>query len=88
MWLSVVEFVTASFRINSAVMKSILIPIFLLFCSISSSAAANMDKYYKRTGKKFLDEKAKEPNIITLKSGMLVEILKQVRLLFFGMLYS
>lgn len=38
---------------------------------------ADMAKYYKRTGKKFLDEKASEPGIIKLKSGMLVEILKQ-----------
>jgi FKBP-type peptidyl-prolyl cis-trans isomerase FklB len=30
----------------------------------------------QRTGKKFLDEKAKEDGIITLKSGMLVEIMK------------
>lgn len=40
--------------------------------------AADMNKYYKRVGKKFLDEKAKDPNIIKLKSGMLVEILHEV----------
>ena len=34
-----------------------------------------MDSYYKRTGKKYLDEVAKRDNIVTLKSGMLLEVL-------------
>jgi hypothetical protein len=51
---------------------------FLFLFLLWAVDAADMNKYYKRTGKKFLDEKAKEANIITLKSGMLVEILHEV----------
>lgn len=37
---------------------------------------ADMTKYYKRTGQKYLDEVATRPGVIKLKSGMLVEIIK------------
>ena len=40
-------------------------------------SAGDMSKYYKRTGAKYLKEKAQEDGVITLKSGMLVEILKE-----------
>lgn len=33
--------------------------------------AGNMDKYYKRTGAKFLAEKASEPDVHKLPSGLL-----------------
>lgn len=36
----------------------------------------DMSSYYKRTGQKFLDEVAKREGIMTLKSGMLIEVLK------------
>jgi len=36
-----------------------------------------MNKYYERTGKKFLQEIEKKKGIIKLKSGLLVEILKE-----------
>mmetsp|Transcript_13603 Transcript_13603/g.20400 ORF Transcript_13603/g.20400 Transcript_13603/m.20400 type:complete len:174 (+) Transcript_13603:86-607(+) len=55
--------------------KSLLI--FVLTLALLAISSADMNKYYKRTGKKFLDEKSKEPGVITLKSGMLVEILKE-----------
>jgi hypothetical protein len=47
-----------------------------LLCSYQCSAA-DMSKYYKRTGAKYLKSKAEEPNVIALESGMLVEILKE-----------
>ena len=47
---------------------------FLLFLNIVMSA--DIAKYQQRTGKKYLDNKAKEDGVIKLKSGMLVEIIK------------
>mmetsp|Transcript_23960 Transcript_23960/g.35169 ORF Transcript_23960/g.35169 Transcript_23960/m.35169 type:complete len:176 (+) Transcript_23960:28-555(+) len=37
---------------------------------------ADMTAYYKRTAKKFMSEKASDPNVIALQSGVLVEIIK------------
>ena len=56
--------------------------IFLCSCLFFVAFAAKKDgdklsKYYKRTGEKFLAEKAKQEGVYVLKSGMLVEILKQ-----------
>lgn len=51
----------------------------LLFCCHSVLAQQKGDKlakYQMRTGRKFLDETSAKPGIHTLKSGMLVEILK------------
>ena len=42
----------------------------------AAQQAAKQEKYLKRTGMKFLEETAKKPGMIRLKSGMLVEILK------------
>lgn len=42
----------------------------------AAQQAAKQEKYLKRTGMKFLEETAKKPGMIKLKSGMLVEILK------------
>ena len=39
--------------------------------------AAKQETYLKRTGMKFLEETAKKSGVIRLKSGMLVEILKE-----------
>jgi FKBP-type peptidyl-prolyl cis-trans isomerase len=47
-----------------------------LLSFVTVTLAKDMSKYLQRTGKKYLDEKAKEPGVIKLKSGMLVEILK------------
>jgi FKBP-type peptidyl-prolyl cis-trans isomerase FklB len=41
-----------------------------------SKKKGDMDAYRKRTGAKYLAEKAKEAGVIKLQSGMLVEILK------------
>jgi FKBP-type peptidyl-prolyl cis-trans isomerase len=50
----------------------------LVFALISLNlCSGDQISYMKRVGKKFLDEKAKEPDVITLKSGMLVKILKE-----------
>lgn len=53
------------------------------FCLFSASMVVTADKkkgdmnsYYKRSGEKYLSDIAKQENIIKLKSGMLVEILK------------
>jgi len=42
-----------------------------------NSGNEKMAKYQKRTGALYLSEKAKESGVIRLKSGMLVEILKE-----------
>ena len=39
--------------------------------------AAKQEKYLKRTGMKYLDEIGKKAGIIKLKSGMLIEVLKE-----------
>lgn len=49
----------------------------LCIVQFSSVSAANMEKYYKRTGAKYLQKKSEESGVVTLKSGMLVEILKE-----------
>jgi FKBP-type peptidyl-prolyl cis-trans isomerase len=48
-----------------------------VLCTIQVSTAADMTKYYQRTGAKYLRTKAAEEGVITLQSGMLVEILKE-----------
>lgn len=50
---------------------------FLFFGAMVSAdkKKADMNNYMKRTGQKFLDEVATREGVITLKSGMLVEIL-------------
>jgi FKBP-type peptidyl-prolyl cis-trans isomerase FklB len=57
--------------------------ILLALCVILAFYGASADKkkgdmnaYNKRTGAKYLEEKASQPGVIKLKSGMLVEILK------------
>ena len=57
----------------------------LYWCSHHPSSALTIPfpseekqkKYMKRTGEKFLAEVARRPNMIRLKSGMLVEVLKE-----------
>jgi len=43
---------------------------------LADKKKGDMTSYLKRTGAKFLSEVAARPNIIKLKSGMLVEVLK------------
>ena len=43
----------------------------------SAGNAAKQEKYLKRTGMKYLEEVSKKTGIIKLKSGMLIEILKE-----------
>jgi len=45
--------------------------------SSKASVEEKQKKYAKRTGEKFLAEVARRPGIIRLKSGMLVEVLKE-----------
>jgi FKBP-type peptidyl-prolyl cis-trans isomerase len=52
-----------------------LLALFLI-CLIGASSADQIS-YMKRVGAKFLKEKALEPDVITLMSGMLVKILKE-----------
>ena len=46
----------------------------LVLCAVSAVDAANMDKYYKRTGKKFLAEKETEEGVHKLPSGLLYKV--------------
>lgn len=46
----------------------------LALCALSAVDAANMDKYYKRTGKKFLAEKETEEGVHKLPSGLLYKV--------------
>lgn len=46
----------------------------LALCAVSTVDAANMDKYYKRTGAKFLAQKAAEEDVHKLPSGMLYKV--------------
>mmetsp|Transcript_24668 Transcript_24668/g.41705 ORF Transcript_24668/g.41705 Transcript_24668/m.41705 type:complete len:179 (+) Transcript_24668:39-575(+) len=48
-----------------------------ILCNCNHVSAGDMSKYYKRTGAKYLQNKAKEPGVFSLESGMLVEILKE-----------
>jgi hypothetical protein len=48
-----------------------------MLCTFQLTAAADMEKYYKRTGAKYLKSKSEEASVITLASGMLVEVLKE-----------
>jgi len=50
--------------------------IFVLSVGAATDGKEKMNKYYKRTGQKYLDMVAKSEHVIKLKSGMLVEILK------------
>lgn len=60
----------------------VLFAIIGVLCLFSASVfgaekkKADMNSYLKRTGAKFIAETAKKEGVITLKSGMLVEILK------------
>lgn len=59
-----------------------LLFVFLAFCALASvhgaeSKKGDMNAYYKRSGEKYLAETAKKDGVIELKSGMLVEILKE-----------
>ena len=56
-------------------MMLISLSVFLLALSICS--AVDMTKYSKRTGAKYLTETAAKDGVITLKSGMLIEVLKE-----------
>jgi len=47
------------------------------FANAAKKDADKMANYYKRTGEKFLAEKSKQEGVYVLKSGLLVEILKQ-----------
>jgi len=38
---------------------------------------SDMSSYTKRIGKKYLDDKAKEDGVMTMKSGMLIEVVKE-----------
>lgn len=64
-------------------MKSFSLVAIAVFCLAIFSTAfgaaekkADMNAYLKRTGAKYLEETAAKEGVITLKSGMLVEILK------------
>jgi major membrane immunogen (membrane-anchored lipoprotein) len=46
----------------------------LIACAVADQKKGDMNAYYKRTGQKYLDEKAKEDGVLKLKSGMLVEV--------------
>lgn len=48
-------------------------------CAVSTVNAANMDKYYKRTGAKFLAQKAAEEDVHKLPSGMLYKVRHHTR---------
>ena len=58
-----------------------VVALVFLFCSIFSFAASNEKRiaYEKRVGKKYLDEVAKKEGVISLKSGMLIEIIKEAK---------
>jgi len=43
----------------------------------TADGSAKMEKYYKRTGSKWLNEKAKEDGVFRLPSGMLFKVLKE-----------
>lgn len=53
-----------------------LLALFTVGVMASEKKKGDMNSYMKRTGQKYLDEIAKKEGIFTLKSGMLVEILK------------
>ena len=46
------------------------------FVTIALAKGGDQSKYQQRTGKKYLDAVAKEPGVIKLKSGMLIERMK------------
>lgn len=54
-----------------------LVAVVILCIFQLGAAAPDMEKYYKRTGAKYLRQKAEESGVISLESGMLVEILKE-----------
>jgi len=49
----------------------------LLLAAIIGLVMSDQTSYLKRTGQKYLEDKAAEEGVIKLKSGMLVEILKE-----------
>jgi FKBP-type peptidyl-prolyl cis-trans isomerase FklB len=67
-----------------SILKTVLLLLVavLALCSVNVAEAADGQKkgdmaaYHKRTGAKYLAEVAQRPEVHTLKSGMLVEILK------------
>jgi FKBP-type peptidyl-prolyl cis-trans isomerase FklB len=54
----------------------VAIVVLALTSVVAEKKKGDLASYAKRTGAKYLTEKAKEAGVITLKSGMLVEILK------------
>lgn len=57
--------------------KVLLFVVALSLCLMGVSAKkADMSAYYKRVGAKYIKETAQKEGVISLKSGMLVEILK------------
>ncbi|KAJ1441558.1 hypothetical protein B484DRAFT_390623 [Ochromonadaceae sp. CCMP2298] len=58
-------------------LRNILLCLVALLCAVGAQKkGGDMTKYAKRTGQKYLDETAKKEGVVTLKSGMLVEVLK------------
>ena len=48
---------------------TLLVSFLLISMAVSLSSQDKMNNYLKRTGKKYLDEKAKEDGVYKLKSG-------------------
>ena len=48
----------------------------IIACGCFCLALADISGYYKRKAEKFMAEKAKQKNVTTLKSGVLVEVIK------------
>jgi hypothetical protein len=53
-----------------------LLCLFSVNVALAEKKKGDMNTYLKRTGAKFIEETAKKEGVVTLKSGMLVEILK------------
>jgi len=56
---------------------ALLLLLLSLFAISSDAKKGDMDSYRKRTGKKYLEETAKKEGVLKLKSGMLIEVLKE-----------
>ena len=53
----------------------LLVASLLFTATVTAKKAMDMDAYNKRTGAKYLTEIAKKESVVTLKSGMLIEVL-------------
>ena len=53
----------------------LLVASLLLTATVTAKKAMDMDAYNKRTGAKYLAEIAKKESVVTLKSGMLIEVI-------------